>query len=371
MEKYLNTIIQWDCIELLKKLPDNSVDLIFADPPYNLQLQSDLTRPNDTIVDWVDDEWDKFSSFKEYDDFCKWWLKECKRVLKDTWTIWVIWSYHNIFRVWTIMQDLWFWVLNDVVWIKSNPMPNFKWTRFNNAHETMIWASKWQWSRYTFHYKSMKAFNEDKQMRSDWYISICSWAERLKDSNWVKAHSTQKPEELLYRIILSTSNVWDVVLDPFMWSWTTWAVAKLLKRSFIGLERESKYIEVANKRIEEVKPIDEDVLKYEIETPRPKVAFWNLVSRWLIMAWEFLYNKKGDVKAQVQADWTLKHNENIGSIHKMSAIMLNKTNNNWWEYWHKKDWEKMIVIDELRDVYFGGEKAGTKNNKLVEEVLFL
>ena len=244
-KKYLNKIIKGDCIEELKKLPENSVDLIFADPPYNLQLQGELYRPNQTKVSAVNDKWDKFSSFEEYDKFTYDWLKECKRVLKKDGSIWVIGSYHNIFRVGKIMQDIELWVLNDIIWIKTNPMPNFKGTRFNNAQETLIWASKNQKSKFTFHYKSMKTFNDDKQMRSDWYIPICNGGERIK-VNGEKAHSTQKPEALLFRIILSTSNIDDIVLDPFMGSGTTGAVAKKLKRNFIGIEKEDFYIKIAN-----------------------------------------------------------------------------------------------------------------------------
>jgi DNA modification methylase len=239
INEYLNKIIKGDSIEVLKKLPDNSVDLIFADPPYNLQLNGDLWRPNQTKVDAVNDEWDKFTSFEKYDKFCEAWIKECKRILKKDGSIWIIGSYHNIFRVGKIMQDVGLWVLNDILWIKTNPMPNFKGTRFNNAHETLIWASKEQNSKFTFHYKTMKAFNDDLQMRSDWYIPICNGGERLKDEKGNKAHSTQKPEALLYRIIISTSNPGDVVLDPFMGSGTTGAIAKKLGRNFIGIERES------------------------------------------------------------------------------------------------------------------------------------
>jgi len=351
MKNFINKITKWDCMELLKSIPDNSIDLIFADPPYNMQLQWDLTRPNDTIVDWVDDDWDKFDSFLDYDDFCKSWLSECRRILKPTWSIRVIWSYHNIFRVGKIMQDLWFWILNDIIRVKNNPMPNFKWTRFNNAHETLIRASKSQWSKYTFHYKWMKAFNDDKQMRSDWHISICLWNERLKDDEWIKIHSTQKPEELLYRIILSSSNVWDIVLDPFMWSGTTWAVAKLLKRNFIWFEKEEKYIKAAEKRIEKVSPIDENIWIYKIETPRPKVAFWNLISSWLLTPWDYLYNKSWNIKAIILADWTLEYNWEIGSIHKISAHILWKSTNNWRDFWYKKDWNNLILIDKLRDYY--------------------
>ena len=240
LENKINTIIQSDCIEELKSFPNNSIDLIFADPPYNLQLNGELHRPNQTIVDAVNDEWDKFNSFEEYDNFCTNWLKECRRILKRDGTIWVIGSYHNIFRIGRIMQDLGFWVLNDIIWIKTNPMPNFKGTRFNNAHETLIWASKNKNSKFTFHYKSMKAFNGDKQMRSDWYIPICNGGERIRKDG-KKVHSTQKPAALLYRIILSTSNVGELILDPFMGSGTTGAVAKRLRRNFIGIERENDY----------------------------------------------------------------------------------------------------------------------------------
>lgn len=230
----MNKIIQGDCVEVLKGIPDDSVDLIFADPPYNLQLQRELYRPNQTKVDAVNDKWDQFSSFEEYDRFTHDWLKGCRKVLKKDGAIWVIGSYHNIFRVGKIMQDLGFWILNNVVWIKTNPMPNFRGTRFTNAQETLIWASKDKKSKSTFHYKSMKAFNDDKQMRSDWYIPICNSGERIK-VNGEKAHSTQKPEELLYRVILSASNVGDIVLDPFMGSGTTGAVAKKLGRNFVGI----------------------------------------------------------------------------------------------------------------------------------------
>ena len=238
INKYLNKIILGDNIEILEKIPAKSVDLIFADPPYNLQLKNDLYRPNQTKVDGVFDKWDKFDSMKKYDEFTRKWLLACKRVLKNDGTIWVIGSYHNIYRVGAIMQDIGFWFLNDIVWIKTNPIPNFKGTRFNNAHETLIWASKSKTAKYTFHYKAMKTFNDDKQMRSDWYIPIANGSERLRDENGKKVHSTQKPAELLLRIILSTSNIGDIVLDPFMGSGTTGAVAKRLGRIFTGIEKD-------------------------------------------------------------------------------------------------------------------------------------
>jgi len=350
-KKYLNKIIKGDCIEVLKKLPANSVDLIFADPPYNLQLQEELYRPNQTKVDAVNDEWDQFASFEEYDKFTHNWLKECKRVLKKNGTIWVIGSYHNIFRVGKIIQDLGFWILNDVVWIKTNPMPNFRGTRFNNAQETLIWASKDQKSKFTFHYKSMKAFNDDKQMRSDWYIPICNGGERIK-VNGEKAHSTQKPEALLFRIILSTSNVGDMVLDPFMGSGTTGAVAKKLGRNFIGIEKEIPYIKIANERINKVKPLDDELLTYPIEEKKPKVPFGNLIEAGYIKIGDYLYSKDKKYKAKVLADATLKWNDKVGSIHKISAEILGKVSNNGWTYWYAKDQKgNLVLIDEIRNNY--------------------
>ncbi|MCR4334789.1 MAG: DNA methyltransferase [Patescibacteria group bacterium] len=349
-KKYLNTIIKGDCIETLKKLPENSVDLIFADPPYNLQLKGDLYRPNQTKVSAVNDKWDKFPSFDDYDKFTYSWLLECKRVLKKDGSIWVIGSYHNIFRVGKIMQDIGFWILNDIIWIKTNPMPNFKGTRFNNAQETLILASKSDKSKSTFHYRSMKAFNDDKQMRSDWYIPICSGGERIK-VNGNKAHSTQKPEALLYRIILSTSNIGDIILDPFMGSGTTGAVAKKMRRNFIGIEKENFYIKVANDRIKKVKLIDEKLLLYPIESRNPKVPFGNLVESGLINVGENLYLKNGDKKAVVLADSTLSSNEEIGSIHKVSARLLNKETNNGWTFWYIKRRGQLVLINDLRQDY--------------------
>ncbi len=242
MKLPLNTILQGDSVETLLSLPENSIDLVFADPPYNLQLQNELHRPNMTKVDAVNDEWDKFESFETYDKFTKEWLSAVKRVLKPTGTMWVIGSYHNIFRVGTIMQNLGFWTLNDVIWVKTNPMPNFRGTRFTNAHETLIWASTSKGAKYTFNYQAMKGLNNEKQMRSDWWLqSLATGSERLKDENGKKVHSTQKPEGLLYRVILSSSNPGDVVLDPFFGSGTTGAVAKRLHRNWIGIEREYKY----------------------------------------------------------------------------------------------------------------------------------
>jgi len=348
---YLNKITQGDCIEVLKNIPSKSVDLIFADPPYNLQLKNELQRPDQSQVDGVFDDWDKFSSFTEYDSFTRNWLSECSRVLKDNGTIWVIGSYHNIFRVGTILQDLKYWILNDIVWIKSNPMPNFKGTRFNNAHETMIWASKSEKSKFTFHYKSLKTFNDDLQMRSDWYLPLCTGAERLK-INGVKAHSTQKPEELLYRVILATSNVGDVVLDPFSGSGTTAAVAKKLGRKFIGIEKEQKYIDISNERLSEINPLETEILEYEVEWKMPKIPFGSLIESKLIFPGEFLFSKDKKNLALVLADGSLKTTELTASIHKVSATILNKTNNNGWTYWYVERDRKLISIDDIRKLYY-------------------
>lgn len=346
----INTIHQGDCVELLKKIPDNSVDLIFADPPYNLQLNGELTRPNQTKVDAVNDDWDKFASMEIYDKFTHAWLKECHRILKNTGSIWVIGTYHNIFRVGASLQDLGFWMLNDVVWIKSNPMPNFKGTRFNNAHETMLWASKSEKSKYTFHYHSMKTMNEDLQMRSDWIIPICQGEERIK-VNGQKAHSTQKPEELLYRVILSTSNVGDVVLDPFSGSGTTAAVAKKLGRNFIAFEREQFYIDVANKRLKDIVPIKENLLEYKVEVKKPKVPFINLIDKNYVTVGDFLFSKDEKHKAQIQADSSLESNNFVGSIHKVSAQLLGKESNNGWTFWYVKQKGKLVLIDDLREAF--------------------
>lgn len=364
----LNKIYQGDCIELLKKIPDNSVDLIFADPPYNLQLNGELYRPNQTKVDAVNDAWDKFESKEEYDKFTTLWMKECHRVLKNTGSFWVIGTYHNIFRVGAILQNIGFWILNDIIWVKTNPMPNFKGTRFNNAHETLIWATKSKSSNYTFHYHSMKVMNDDLQMRSDWYIPICQGDERIK-VNGQKAHSTQKPAELLFRIILSTSNPNDIVLDPFSGSGTTAAVAKRLGRRYIAFDKEAFYIKVANDRLDKITPIENSLLEYKIEKRKPKVPFGNLIERGYVKIGENLYSKDGKFFAQVQADSSLSFNGTVGSIHKISAKILKKENNNGWSYWYVKREQGMISIDQLRHDY---EKKflQTETKKYNTELLF-
>lgn len=350
IENFINTIINGDCVEELKKMPDNSVDLVFADPPYNLQLQKELYRPNQSKVEGVDDKWDKFNSFQSYDEFTKDWLTECKRVLKKNGSLWVIGSYHNIFRVGAILQDLGFWILNDILWVKTNPMPNFKGTRFTNAHETLIWAAPSQETKPTFHYKSMKCYNDDLQMRSDWHIPICSGKERIKE-NGKKAHSTQKPEELLYRVILSTSNKGDIILDPFNGSGTTAAVAKRLKRNFIGIEREANYVEVTRKRLEKIEPLSDELLKYEVEKKPPRVPFGNLLEKEMLSVGEWIYSKDKKQKAQIMADASLKIDDFCGSIHKVSANLLDKVSNNGWKFWYVEKENNLICIDDLRQEY--------------------
>ncbi len=350
LKENLNKIAQGDCIENLKKLSDSSVDLIFADPPYNLQLSGELYRPNQTKVAGVDDSWDKFDSMAVYDMFTKEWLTECYRVLKNTGSIWVIGTYHNIFRIGAIMQDLNYWLLNDIIWVKSNPMPNFKGTRFNNAHETLIWATKSKSSSYTFHYHSLKVMNDDLQMRSDWFIPICQGEERIK-VNGQKAHSTQKPTELLYRVILATSNVGDLIIDPFFGSGTTGAVAKRLGRNFIGFEREPFYIEVATDRINKVITLEKPLLEYKIEKKKPKVPFGNLIEKGFVKIGEILYSKDKKYAAIVQADASLVWNENVGSIHRISAIIQHKESSNGWSYWYVLRKESLILIDDLRSEY--------------------
>lgn len=346
----INKVYLGDSLEMLKKIPDNTIDLIFADPPYNLQLNGELYRPNQTKVDAVNDEWDKFPSMKDYDNFSRKWLSECYRVLKKSGSIWVIGTYHNIFRVGSIMQDIGYWLLNDIIWIKTNPMPNFKGTRFNNAHETLIWATKSKESKYTFHYQSLKSANDDLQMRSDWYIPICQGEERIK-VNGRKAHSTQKPAELLYRIIISTSNIGDIILDPFCGSGTTAAVAKRLGRNFITFDKDEFYVKISTERINKIKPIEKTLLEYKIEVKKPKVPFINLIEKGFVKIGEHLYSKNKKYKAIVLANGTIEFEGQVGSIHKISAKLLNKENNNGWTYWYVLRNNQLISIDQLRFLY--------------------
>ncbi len=343
----LDQILRGDCISLLASLPAASVDLVFADPPYNLQLSQDLYRPNQTKVDAVDDGWDKFGSFAEYDEFTRKWLAGCRRALKDTGTLWVIGTYHNIYRVGAIMQDLGFWILNDILWIKSNPMPNFRGVRFTNAHETLIWAQKKQGAKYTFNHHAMKALNDDLQMRSDWNLPLATGRERIK-SNGVKAHSTQKPEALLYRVLLSSTNPGDVVLDPFFGSGTTGAVAKKLGRHFIGIERDAKYVRVAQKRIEAVTAASMESLAVTPPKP-PRVPFGNLVECGLLEVGQTLYFAKDNVKAKVLANGHIKCKGEVGSIHTIAKSLTGAPANGWDLWLYEDEAGNKVPIDRLRE----------------------
>lgn len=344
-----------DCVEIMNTLPEGSVDLIFADPPYNLQLGGELARPDNSMVDAVDDEWDQFESFAAYDKFTEDWLRAAKRVLKDDGGMWVIGSYHNIFRVGKILQDLGFWILNDIIWVKSNPMPNFRGTRFTNAHETLIWAAKSKEGRYKFNYELMKRLNDDKQMRSDWEIALCTGNERLKDKNGRKAHPTQKPEALLHRVLLSSTEPGDVVLDPFFGTGTTGAAAKRLGRKFVGIEREMEYAEVAHERIAAVKPIAKiDDLVVPTKREEPRIPFGTLIERGLLKPGAELTDLKGKIKAKVAIDGHLeiktKEGMQRGSIHKMGAMVQSAPSCNGWTFWHIQKRGKTVPIDNLRQV---------------------
>lgn len=344
----LNAILPGDCIDVMNGLPEASVDLIFADPPYNLQLKGTLHRPNNTRVDAVDDDWDRFDSFKAYDRFTRAWLKAAQRLLKPDGAIWVIGSYHNIFRVGAALQDQGFWILNDVVWRKTNPMPNFRGKRLTNAHETMIWASKSDASKYTFNYEALKALNEGVQMRSDWVIPICNGGERLKNARGEKAHPTQKPAALLHRVLVASTNPGDVVLDPFFGTGTTGAVAKALGRDFIGIEREAEYREIAARRIDRVRRFDSSAL--EVSRSRraePRVPFGQVVERGLLRPGEMLVNARGQM-AKVRADGTLVADDTKGSIHQVGARLEGAPSCNGWTYWHFRRDGKTVPIDLLR-----------------------
>jgi modification methylase len=344
------TIIEGDCLETLKRLPDKCVDLVFADPPYNLQLGGDLLRPDNSKVDAVDDDWDRFASFDTYDDFTKIWLSECRRVLKDDGSLWVIGSYHNIFRVGSRLQDLGFWILNDVIWRKSNPMPNFKGTRFTNAHETLIWAARGRGpKRYTFNYDAMKMANDELQMRSDWTLPLCTGEERIKGADGQKAHPTQKPESLLHRVILASSKPGELIVDPFFGTGTTGAAAKRLGRRFIGIEREPDYVAVAKKRIAQVIPASrEDLEVMGSKRNEPRVAFGQIVEAGLLRPGDKLFSPKGQHTARVRADGSLTVGELAGSIHKLGAMVQSQPACNGWTYWHFKTDRGLAPIDVLR-----------------------
>ncbi|MEY4160322.1 MAG: hypothetical protein RLZZ136_943 [Pseudomonadota bacterium] len=347
----VNTIIPGDCIEAMRSLPSASVDMVFADPPYNLQLGGDLARPDGSHVDAVTDHWDQFESFATYDRFTREWLAEARRVLKPTGSLWVIGSYHNIFRVGAILQDMGFWILNDIVWRKANPMPNFKGTRFTNAHETLIWASMGEKSKYTFNYAAMKTLNDELQMRSDWVLPICSGQERLKKGGH-KVHPTQKPEALLYRVMLATTNKGDVVLDPFFGTGTTGAVAKRLGRDWIGCERESDYRDAALERIEMALPLDESALTtMQSGRSAPKVAFGTLIETGWIAAGATLTDKKRKVQATIRADGSLVSGAETGSIHGLGAKLQGAPSCNGWTYWHIEHEGVSKPLDAIRQLY--------------------
>ncbi|WP_430256181.1 site-specific DNA-methyltransferase [Neorhizobium sp. DAR64872/K0K18] len=353
---WMNSIIKGDCVAALEALPDKSVDAIFADPPYNLQLGGALHRPDQSLVDAVDDDWDQFASFQVYDAFTRAWLLACRRVLKPNGTIWVIGSYHNIFRVGAIMQDLNFWLLNDIVWRKTNPMPNFKGRRFQNAHETMIWASRDAKAKgYTFNYEALKASNDDVQMRSDWLFPICSGGERLKGDDGKKVHPTQKPEALLARIIMSCTKPGDVVLDPFFGSGTTGAVAKRLGRNFVGIEREQDYIDAASARIASVEPLGKTELTVMTgKRAEPRVAFNALVESGLVKPGQILTDARRRHSAIIRADGTLTSNGDAGSIHRLGAKVQGFDACNGWTYWHYEEAGVLKPIDDLRTIIRNG-----------------
>ena len=345
----IDRVIAGDCIKLMEALPEASVDMIFADPPYNLQLEGALHRPNHSKVDAVDEAWDRFDDFATYDRFTGDWLNAAKRLLKPDGTLWVIGSYHNIFRVGSKLQDLGYWILNDVVWRKTNPMPNFRGRRFTNAHETMIWCARGRESRYRFNYEAMKSLNDDLQMRSDWLLPICNGGERLKDADGKKAHPTQKPEALLHRVILAATQPGDLVLDPFFGTGTTGAVAKRLGRRWIGIERDRDYAEIAKERIDAVVPLSADELETTPEkSTQPRVPFGSLIERGLVKPGELLFDARKRWTAKVRPDGTVISSEARGSIHQVAAEVQGAPACNGWEFWFVERKGVPVPIDALR-----------------------
>jgi len=348
MNKFLNKIINGNSLEILKTIPDKTFDLVFADPPYNLQIGKKLRRPDNSKVNGVNDNWDHFESFYDYDNFCKAWLNECKRILKDKGSIWVIGSYHNIFRLGYHIQNLGYWVLNDVIWRKNNPMPNFKGTRFTNAHETLIWAAKNKKTNYTFNYQSLKCLNDDLQMRSDWILPICSGKERIK-KNGKKVHSTQKPESLLHRILLASTNKNDFIFDPFLGTGTTAVVAKKLGRNYFGIEKEKKYFIEAKSRLEKTDKIEDnylDVIKNN--KSKPRIPFGSLIELGIVKPGMNIFDQKRKINAKIMADGSIKHQKFEGSIHKIAAKIIGTESCNGWTYWHYDLKGSMVPIDNLR-----------------------
>jgi modification methylase len=353
-------ILVEDCLIALGRIPAASVDLVFADPPYNLQLGGSLSRPDQSLVDAVDDAWDQFESFRAYDDFTRAWLAGCRAAMKPNATLFVIGSYHNIFRVGTILQDLGFWILNDIVWRKANPMPNFRGRRFTNAHETLIWAARDQGARkYTFHYEALKAGNEDCQVRSDWFLPLCTGAERLKDHSGAKAHPTQKPEALLQKVLLAASNPGDLVLDPFFGTGTTGAVARRFGRHFLGIERDPTYAAAAEARIGAIQTLDPALLVQPLaKREEPRIAFASLIEAGLVAPGMELQDVKGRYSALVRPDGQIVANGIIGSIHKIGALVQGLPACNGWSFWHFRRGDRLAPIDELRGEIRAALKAG-------------
>jgi modification methylase len=349
----LDQIMRGDCVELMRMLPPASVHCIFADPPYNLQLRGELRRPDDSLVDGVDEDWDRFTDFAAYDAFTRAWLTECRRLLRKDGTLWVIGSYHNIFRIGSILQDLGFWVLNDVIWRKANPMPNFRGRRFTNAHETLIWAARERESRYRFNYQAMKALNDDIQMRSDWFIPLCTGEERLQNEHGLKLHPTQKPEALLHRVMIASTIPGDIVLDPFAGTGTTASVAKRLHRHFIGIERHPAYAEAALARVRRTRPVaDLGMATSPTKRDAPRVPFGSLVERGLIVPGTKLFDRRRKVTATVTADGSLTAVASggpiQGSIHKVGAALQNAPACNGWTFWHFERDGALVELDVLR-----------------------
>ena len=348
MSKFLNKIVNGNTLEILKTIPNKTFDLIFADPPYNLQIRKKLKRPDNSKVNGVNDKWDQFKSFNDYDDFCKRWLRECKRVLKDHGAIWVIGSYHNIFRIGYHIQNTGYWILNDVIWKKNNPMPNFRGTRFTNAHETLIWASKNKNSKYTFNYQSLKCLNDDLQMRSDWTLPICNGSERIK-RNGKKVHSTQKPESLLYRVLLASTNKGDFVFDPFLGTGTTAVVAKKMGRNYFGIEKEKKYFKTAIQRLQKTVKIEDHYLDtIKNNKSQPRIPFGSLIELGILEPGMTLFDSKKKYNAKIMADGSIKCKNSEGSIHKVAAGIMRTESYNGWTYWHYNLDGAIVPIDHLR-----------------------
>ena len=348
MSKFLNKIVNGNALEILKTTPSKSFDLVFADPPYNLQIGKILKRPDNSKVNGVNDKWDQFKSFKDYDNFCKEWLSECKRVLKDNGAIWVIGSYHNIFRIGYHIQNSGFWILNDVIWKKNNPMPNFRGARFTNAHETLIWASKNKNSKYTFNYQSLKCLNDDLQMRSDWTLPICNGSERIK-RNGKKVHSTQKPESLLYRVLLASTNKGDFVFDPFLGTGTTAVVAKKMGRNYFGIEKEKKYFKTAIQRLQKTVKIEDHYLDtIKNNKSQPRIPFGSLIELGILEPGMTLFDSKKKYNAKIMADGSIKCKNSEGSIHKVAAGIMRTESYNGWTYWHYNLDGAIVPIDHLR-----------------------